>query len=111
MARNTNPNLRTSTLGYEVTNALYQMVRHTMINKHVAETALRAMTALPITIYEEDVFHQKALDAAVRLNIKSAYDAHYLALAEYLQCDLWTADKRLYNSTHRHMSWVRLVET
>ncbi len=73
------------------------MVRHAVIDKHVAEKALRAMTALPITIHEEDLFHRRALDAAVRLNVKSAYDAHYLALVEYLECDLWTADKRLYN--------------
>jgi predicted nucleic acid-binding protein len=30
-----------------------------------------------------------------------AYDAQYLALAESLKADLWTADRRLFNSVQQ----------
>lgn len=31
-----------------------------------------------------------------------AYDTQFLALAERLQCDLWTADERFLRAMHRH---------
>ncbi len=36
-----------------------------------------------------------------------SYDAHYLALAEHLGCEFWTADKRLHNAVHEKLPWVR----
>ena len=39
-----------------------------------------------------------------------AYDSYYLALAESLKCDLWTADKKLYQAAQNNdMAWVRHV--
>lgn len=73
---------------YEVTNALYQMIRHQAIDKDDADVALRAMTKLPIIVYQEESLHQAALDTSVRFVIRAAYDAHYLALAEYLNCNM-----------------------
>jgi hypothetical protein len=35
----------------------------------------------------------------------AAYDSSYLALAESLQCDLWTMDERLRNAVN--LPWVR----
>ena len=42
-----------------------------------------------------------------RLNRAAAYDSFYLALAEGLQCDLWTADRRLFNAVD--LPWVHLA--
>lgn len=36
-----------------------------------------------------------ALDLAERLSLSATYDAHYLALAEWLGAEFWTADQRL----------------
>ncbi len=44
----------------------------------------------------------------VRLNRAAAYDSFYLALAESLGCELWTADQRLHNAVD--LPWVRLAE-
>jgi predicted nucleic acid-binding protein len=38
---------------------------------------------------------RNALVWAERIGQRAAYDAVYLALAEYLNAELWTADKRL----------------
>jgi predicted nucleic acid-binding protein len=46
-----------------------------------------------------------ALEWTVRLNRVAAYDSFYLALAETLQCELWTADQRLCNAVG--LPWVR----
>jgi len=42
-----------------------------------------------------------------RLKRAVAYDSFYLALAESLGCDLWTADQRLHHAVDA--PWVHLV--
>jgi predicted nucleic acid-binding protein len=42
-----------------------------------------------------------------RLDRAAAYDSFYLALAEELNCDLWTVDHRLASAANQ--PWVRLV--
>ena len=94
---------------YEVTNALYQMIRRRQIDHRIANAAIRTMLEMPVVLHHDDVLHQMALDVAVRFNIKPTYDAHYLALADLLGCELWTGDKRLFNSVSHHLPWVRLL--
>jgi predicted nucleic acid-binding protein len=44
--------------------------------------------------------------------IVSATDAHYLALAERLGVDLWTADARLVKALQPFgVDWVKVLET
>jgi len=40
----------------------------------------------------------------------AVYDAHYLALAERLGAEMWTADRRLCQAVGAALPWVRLVE-
>lgn len=40
-----------------------------------------------------------------KLNRGAAYDSFYVALAERLQCDLWTADKKLVNVVGEPWVW------
>ena len=44
---------------------------------------------------------------AQQFSLPSAYDAHYLALAESRQCECWTADERLWNTVKNALPWVR----
>jgi predicted nucleic acid-binding protein len=46
-----------------------------------------------------------AFDWTLRLDRTAAYDSFYLALAESLRCDLWTAARHLRNAVEQ--SWVR----
>lgn len=48
-----------------------------------------------------------AFDWTRRLNRIAAYDSFYLALAESLQCDLWTADRRLQGAVGQ--PWLHCV--
>ena len=51
----------------------------------------------------------RALEIMQRFALPSAYDAHYLALAEARQCECWTADERLWNAVRNALSWVRWI--
>jgi predicted nucleic acid-binding protein len=55
--------------------------------------------------------HRRSLALAAELDIASAYDAHYLALAEELDCELWTADSRLYNAVRDRFPRIRMLGT
>ena len=79
----------------EVTNVLHQHVRKGDLSLNVAFDMLDYLMTLKIELHETDHLHHRALDLASRLNHGAAYDSHYLALAETLDCDLWTADRRL----------------
>lgn len=51
----------------------------------------------------------RAVELASDLGLPAVYDAHYLALAERMGCELWTADERLWNSVRTSLSWVRWI--
>lgn len=56
-------------------------------------------------------FYSRKLDSIktirqVKKNRPTAYDAHYLALAEYAGCAFWTADQRLFDAVRRQLDWV-----
>jgi predicted nucleic acid-binding protein len=51
--------------------------------------------------------HQSALLWAERLGQSKVYDAQYVALAESLSAEFWTADQRLVNSLRSlGVAWV-----
>jgi predicted nucleic acid-binding protein len=97
-------------LFYEVSNALYRYQSHRLISESAARLALRATVALPVRLFGELGLHQRALDLAGRLSLPAAYDAHYLALAEWLDAEFWTADRRLVHAVQDDLPWVRGVE-
>ncbi|MBI5653900.1 MAG: type II toxin-antitoxin system VapC family toxin [Chloroflexi bacterium] len=43
------------------------------------------------------------------MNQPKVYDCYYLALAELMNCDLWTADERFYNSVKQKFTWVKWI--
>lgn len=95
---------------YEVTNALYQFTKVGGLTVSTAEELLDVLVTLPIELVNVVHSHQRALSIAYRYRSGAAYDAHYVALAQHLGAELWTADKRLYNAVHPHLDFVRLVE-
>jgi predicted nucleic acid-binding protein len=49
-------------------------------------------------------------EIAERFNHSRIYDACYLAIAHLHSCDMWTADRRLYNAVHEKLRWVRWID-
>ncbi len=97
-------------LHYEVANALYRYQALGLTSPSSAQLALRAALALPIHLHGEPDLHRRALELAQRFSLPAAYDAHYLALAEYLGGEFWTADGKLARAVPASVSWVHLVE-
>ena len=64
---------------------------------------------LGLRFFGDAELHRQALKIAQRYNLPATYDAHYLALAERLGIEFWTADRRLFNAVQSSLSWVNLV--
>jgi predicted nucleic acid-binding protein len=97
---------------YEITNALYKKARNRLLSTEKATNALKELIRTGI-IFEPVEGYQLSLKAytyAKRYNLSATYDAHYLALANIEKCDLWTADKRLYDAVKGQLPWVHLLE-
>jgi predicted nucleic acid-binding protein len=96
-------------LRYELVNAVHRHGRALGLSAAETQEMLATAFARPITLYTVFVDHQRALELAAQLNRPATYDAHYLALAERLGVEFWTADERLYNAVRHALPWVRLV--
>jgi len=97
-------------LPYEVANALYRYQRLGYISTSAVELAFKAALALPLELHGEPDLHWRALELANRLSLPAVYDAHYLALAELLEGEFWTADRGLARAVQSSLPWVHLVE-
>ncbi len=87
-----------SLLRYEVTAALYRKALRGPLSWEDARLSLEQALQLDITYLQPSGLATRAFELAMQFNLPTPYDAHYLALAEYLACPLWTADERLFNS-------------
>lgn len=96
----------------ETATAIRQRVVIKEISSEEAEQALRDIHALHFEIMDEDEdLSLRALEWASKLGQSKAYDAFYLALAEKLVADFWTADERLANRCRKDLKlkWVHSI--
>jgi predicted nucleic acid-binding protein len=63
-----------------------------------------------VRLYGEEQLHRRALTLAERFSLPAAYDAHYLALADWLGGEFWSADRKLVRAVGDELPWVRVVE-
>jgi predicted nucleic acid-binding protein len=96
-------------LRYEITSVCRQQARRGLRTYDESRQALQLLLALNILFLEPVDFHIRAFDLANRLNRPAAYDTHYLALAEHLDCEFWTADERLTSAVKSTLPWVKLL--
>ena len=100
-----------SLLFYEVTNGLYQQERNNTLSPEAIWQSLEYSLDLPITLVNEKNLHMRAREIAVQYNLPATYDAHYLALAEWMDIELWTADMRLVKAVKSFdLDWVKGVK-
>ena len=96
----------------ETTSAIRFLLSQKEITPSEAEEALRTMHGLRVEIINEDEESSlRALELAGKLGQSKAYDAFYLALAEKLGVEFWTADERLFNRCKKDLklSWVHWI--
>jgi predicted nucleic acid-binding protein len=93
---------------YEVTSSLCKGVYLGEISNMDASRALALAQQLDVRLIPPDLAQAAlAFDWTLRLKRAVAYDSFYLALAETLHCELWTADQRLHNAAG--LPWVCLA--
>jgi len=85
-------------LQYEVTSALWRKAVRGTMSLPDARRALQEALCLDIQLLDSPELCLRAFDLAARFNRPSAYDTCYLAVAEMLDGEFWTADERLYNA-------------
>ena len=96
----------------ETTSAIRFLVSQKEITADEAEEALRTIHDLHVEIINEDEeLSLRALELAGKLGQSKAYDAFYLALAEKLVTEFWTADVRLFRRCRKELklNWVHWI--
>jgi len=78
----------------EVASALWKRVRRRQMTEPAADTILRSLDAMPLTVHGTRDLVSAAFALSCSLSV-TPYDAVYLALAEWQDCALVTADSRL----------------
>jgi predicted nucleic acid-binding protein len=98
-------------LEYEIVTALRKAVVAEMITPDEASDAIGSLLDLDVqTVPPTRDLHDSALQWSERLRQKAAYDAQYLALAEQLGAEFWTADQRLANGAQQAgATWVHWI--
>lgn len=93
---------------FEVTSAIRKYVQRGLITAERGEMAIEAFAGLSqeISLRPAQSLHPGAWALAERYNRPNLYDAYYVALAEDLDCPLWTADDHLRRVMPEHVARV-----
>jgi len=95
--------------GAEISNVLHQLVRRKLLSADGALALLIRLTAFRIVYVQPPGINTRALLLADALGLPAAYDAHYLALAESMGCELWTADAKFQRQARERFPRIRLL--
>jgi predicted nucleic acid-binding protein len=95
----------------EVISALRKVVTAGQMGSDDARLALASLERFPVQVIVPDAaLMDSSLLWAEKLNQTVAYDAQYIALAESLAAEFWTADQRLIRSLQpMHVNWIHWV--
>jgi len=96
-------------LPFEVLDSIYQRLRRGGVSVEQGKQLWAAFLAFPFDFVGLLGLHERALEIADAFGPRAAYDAHYVALAEALGCDLWTDDQRLLRALGGALPFVRWI--
>ncbi len=94
---------------FEVANALHRRVTRAGLTIELAALLIESRLIPLMLLNNAPEVHRRALELASELGQGAVYDCHYLALAEILDCEMWTADERFYRSASPMVSRLRLL--
>ena len=96
-------------LPFEVSNALHKRVNRGELSVEGAVDLIGNLLTSHVELHQPWNLHGRALEIASRYGQAAAYDAHYLALAESLGCELWTADEKFHQAVGQDLEHVRWI--
>lgn len=91
---------------FEVTAVIRKLTHRGVLEALLAEKALKTALAFDVSLQTFDGIHERAWQLAAEFDRPTAYDTHYLALAENVNCAFWTADQKLFNAVSQKLDWV-----
>jgi predicted nucleic acid-binding protein len=91
----------------EITAVVRKVVYQQRITHEQGRKMLARLLVYPVEFHEDDALLKSAYEIAEEFNRPRAYDAQYLALAQRLSCEFWTADERLFNAVKDQFSHIR----
>lgn len=97
------------TLSVELTNAVHRRIESGRLEEREWRIAMGRIMQFPFAIEESRHLIPRTLELARQLGQGAVYDSHYLALAESLDCELWTADERFQGAARGKHPRVRLL--
>ena len=90
---------------YEVVNGVNKAVARGDLTEQEGHEAIALLLA--VEAHKVPLPSPQQSYALARRYRRSVYDSWYLSLAETTGCPFWTADARLYNAVHAHLTFVR----
>jgi predicted nucleic acid-binding protein len=96
-------------LHYEFVAVMRKSVYRGTLSAADGIEARNFLLSQPIQLFISESLLKRGYDFATQFNLSTAYDAQYLAVAEHLQCEFWTADQSLYNILNASLAWVKWI--
>src|SRR3972149_11670844 len=95
---------------FEITSALRNKVYRQIITQEEGFSALNQIRHGRIEFIFSQNLVERAWAISEDLELPTAYDAFYLALAKEEDCEFWTADKNLVKILKRHkIRWAKWI--
>jgi predicted nucleic acid-binding protein len=92
---------------YEIVAVMRKSVYRGHVSMAQGLNGRDALLEYPVQLLMDDTLLKRGYELATQYNRPTAYDAQYVAVAERLGCEFWTADERLFNTLKGSLSWVK----
>jgi predicted nucleic acid-binding protein len=96
-------------LAYEVTSVLRNKVFRGELPSEAGEAAFVAFRTQEISLLHPEGIEEKTWALARQWNLPTGYDAAYLALAELLDYECWTADRKFAATLRKKVPRLRFI--
>jgi predicted nucleic acid-binding protein len=93
----------------EVTNIIRRRVVRGFLSYDEGREVLARFLQFAVRLLTPPRLYERAFELAEEHNLPAVYDAHYVAFAELLGCDLWTDDQRLLRNLGNKLSYVKSI--
>lgn len=94
---------------YEIVSTMRKHVARGNVTLADGKRLLKLLLDRPVQPFADEALLERAFDIATQFGRPVAYASTYLALAERLNCEFWTADKRLINIVGSTLNWVKWI--